>query len=80
MTVSDPAQQFKATGTLEDLTTFEVTSYVNWISSATGTVIVSNATDSTKGYVTPKGVGTAFIIATDPITSVTGSVSVTVNP
>jgi hypothetical protein len=82
---TDPNQQFTATGTFEDLTTFEtstsvVTSSVNWTSSATGTVLVSNVTGS-KGYATAVAApGTAFIIATDPITSVTGSASVTVNP
>jgi len=80
---TDPNQQFTATGTFEDLTTFEtttfeVTSFVNWTSSATGTVLVSNVTGS-KGYATAVAApGTAFIIATDPITSVTGSASVTV--
>jgi hypothetical protein len=78
MTVSDPAQQFTATGTFEDNSTLPMTSSVDWTSSSTGTAFVSNATSS-KGLVTAVGVGPAFIIATDPITKVTGSVGVTVN-
>jgi len=75
------SQWFTAIGTFGDLTTSEtmtLTLSVNWTSSATGTVLVSNATSS-KGYATAENIGTAHIIATDPITSITGSALVTVN-
>ncbi len=82
MTKSGPDQQFTATGTFENITTFAtttllMTSSVDWTSSSTGTVLVSNETGS-KGLATAVGAGQAFIIATDPITRVTGSVSVEV--
>lgn len=70
-------QQFTATGTFEDSSTLVLTSSVNWYSTATGTVVVSNATDS-KGLATAVGPSTAYIIATDPISSATGSAVVTV--
>ncbi len=82
MTVSGPDQQFTATGTFENITTLATTTLlmtgsVEWTSSSTGTVLVSNQTGS-KGLATAVGAGPAFIIATDPITRVTGSVSVEV--
>jgi hypothetical protein len=73
----DASQPFSAIGTFQDNSQLELTSLVNWTSSATGTVLVSNITVS-KGYATAVAPGAAFIIATDPITSVTGSASVTV--
>jgi hypothetical protein len=73
----DASQPFSAIGTFQDNSQLELTSSVNWTSSATGTVLVSNITVS-KGYATAVAPGAAFIIATDPITSVTGSASVTV--
>ncbi len=72
-----PSQQFTATGTFQDIPPLDLTLSVNWSSSATGTVSVSNATGS-KGLATAVGLGTAYIIATDPITNVTGSANVTV--
>lgn len=76
MTVGDPAQQFTATGEYDGFT-LDLTSSVDWTSSSTGTVLVSNETGS-KGLATAVGAGQAYIIATDPITRVTGSASVEV--
>ena len=56
-----------------------LTSSVYWTSSATTTVTVfSNGTGS-EGQATAVGAGQAFIIATDPISKVTGSAMVIVN-
>ena len=72
------SQQYTATGHYADIPDQDLTLSVNWTSSSTGTVLFSNPTSS-KGLATAVGVGPAFIIATDPISSVTGSAPVNVN-
>jgi uncharacterized protein YjdB len=72
------SQPFTATGHYADSPDQDLTSWVNWTSSSIEKVLVSNATGS-KGLATAVDVGTAFIIATDPISLVTGSALVTVN-
>jgi hypothetical protein len=69
-------QPYTATGHYLGIADQDFTSLVNWTSSPTGTILVSNETGS-KGMVSSSGPGTAFIIATDPISGVTGSTSVT---
>ena len=77
--------QFAARGYYDDLTTgatittLDLTGSANWYSTSTGTVIVSNTTDS-KGFATGVDLGDAFIGATDPISNITGTASVTVTP
>lgn len=67
------SQTFSAIGTFLGNTQMDITSNVNWYSSPTGSVLVS------KGVATAGGdIGQVYVIATDPITSVTGSTSVTV--
>jgi hypothetical protein len=77
---SDPTTtQLTATGSYDDLTTLDLTTSVEWFSSHTGTVFVSNVTGS-KGLATALSVGTAHIKATDPISLLTGSATVSVTP
>ena len=66
-----------AEGHFEDLSIIDMTTSVEWVSSHIGTAIVSNMTGS-KGVVTAVEVGTVKIKATDPISKVTGTASVTV--
>jgi len=67
-------QQLTATGTYADATTVVITASMTWSSSDT-----TIATVDTAGLVTAVGPGTATITATDPITTVAGSLSITVN-
>jgi len=76
------SRQLTATGTYDDATILDLTEHVNWYSAATGTVVVGNITGS-KGLATAATLtsfGTATITATDPISSITGTASVTVTP
>ena len=69
--------QFTATGTFSDRTTRDLTSQVNWTSSASSTASVSNLAGS-KGLASTHAVGQATIAATDPGTAVQGSTTLSV--
>jgi hypothetical protein len=77
--------QLTATGSYDDTTTLDLTTSVEWVSLLasfhTGTVpaVVSNVTGS-KGFVTAQSPGTSHIKATDPISHLTGSATVSVIP
>lgn len=67
------SQQFKATGAYSDNTTKDLTTSVNWSSSAP-----SLATASNTGVATAFGAGAATITATDPSTGISGSTNLTI--
>jgi uncharacterized protein YjdB len=72
--------QFTATGTLADGTPLpNLGSSVNWSSSHTGVAIISNSTGS-GGFVTAVAAGTTLIVATDPVTNISGLTTLTVTP
>ena len=73
------SQALTATGDYDDSTTLDLTTSVEWLSSHTGMVVVSNETGS-KGLATAVGVGKATIKATDPVSKITGIATVTVIP
>ena len=56
------SEQFQATGTFSDQSTSNITSQVNWTSSATATATISNSTGS-PGLATSVAIGTATITA-----------------
>jgi uncharacterized protein YjdB len=72
--------QFTATWTLADGTHPPSTgSSVNWSSSHTGVAIISNSPGS-EGLATAIAPGTTLIVATDPITNISGLTTLTVTP
>jgi hypothetical protein len=65
-------QQYTATGTYSDNSTFDITNSVTWSSSHTGT-----ATITTSGLLTARGLGSSTISAVSG--SITGSTTVTIS-
>ena len=72
-------QQFTATETFTDGTTLDLTTLVFWSSSDTGVATISNASGS-NGLATTVAAGTTSITATDLITNITGTATLTVTP
>lgn len=71
-------EQFVATGIYSDLTTQDLTSVVTWSSSNANVATIGNAAGS-NGWVTPLAAGGAIAItATDPVTHIAGSSTLTV--
>src|SRR5207253_10426071 len=70
-------QQFKAVGTYSDGSTLDLTTTVNWTSSATNIASISNAS-GTQGRATSVAVGSTTIAATSG--SISGSTLLTVTP
>jgi trimeric autotransporter adhesin len=72
--------QFTATLTLADGTELKnLRSTVNWSSSHTGVAVISNSPGS-EGLATAIAPGTTLIVATDPITNISGLTTLTVTP
>jgi len=72
--------QFTATWTLADGTELKnVVSSVNWSSSHTGVATISNSAGS-EGLATAVAAGTTHIVATDPVTNISGFTALTVTP
>lgn len=69
--------QFAAIGTFSDSSTQDITRDVTWFSSKTSVVNVSNGTGN-KGYATALSVGSATITARFPLSTITGSTTITV--
>lgn len=69
-------QQFSALGTFGDGSTEDLTASVTWSSSNTGVATISNATDS-NGFATSIATGFTTISATDPVTKIAGSTTLT---
>ncbi|MEN6475579.1 MAG: Ig-like domain-containing protein, partial [Syntrophaceae bacterium] len=65
-------KQLAATGTFSDTTTQNLTAFVTWSSSATGTATISNASGS-NGLATSVAVGATSITATDPTSGIYGT-------
>ena len=72
-------QQFTATETFTDGTTLDLTTLVFWRSSNTGVATISN-TSGSNGLATTVAAGTTSITATDLITNITGTTTLTVTP
>jgi len=72
-------QQFTAKETFADGTELDLTSLVFWESSDTAVAVISNASGS-QGLATLVSAGTTTITATDLITSITGTATLTVTP
>ncbi|HJW30166.1 MAG TPA: Ig-like domain-containing protein [Saprospiraceae bacterium] len=72
-------QQFTATETFTDGTTIDLTTLAFWNSSDTGVATISNASGS-NGLATAVAAGTTSITATDLITNITGTATLTVTP
>lgn len=70
-------QQFTATGTYTDGTTQDVTTIVNWTSSSSAVIVISNAT-GTNGLASSAGQGTATITASSG--SLSSATTATVGP
>jgi len=68
-------QQFTATGTYSDNSTHDLTTFVNWTSSAP---VVANFSDA--GLATAVGAGATTIVANDPSTGLSGYTNLTVTP
>ncbi len=77
-TLALPAvQQFTAIGNYADGSMRDLTDSVTWSSSNKSIITISN-TEGSQGLATTIAVGTVAVTATDPITNVGGSASVTV--
>jgi Bacterial Ig-like domain (group 2) len=72
-------QQFTAVETFRDGTTLDLTTLVFWSSSNTGVATISN-TSGSNGLATTVAAGTTSITATDLITNITGTTTLTVTP
>jgi len=72
-------QHFTAVETFTDGTTLDLTTLVFWSSSDTGVATISNASGS-NGLATSVATGTTSITATDLITNITGTATLTVTP
>ncbi len=72
--------QFTATWTLADGTVLtDLGSAVTWSSSRTGVATISNSAGSV-GLATAVAAGTTWIVATDPVTNISGFTTLTVVP
>jgi uncharacterized protein YjdB len=69
-------QAYVATGTFSDATTANITSTVTWTTGLAATATVS--TTGTRGIVTGQGVGSTTVIATQPLTLISGNATVNV--
>lgn len=72
-------QKFTATETFADGTTIDLTTLAFWSSSDPGVALISNETGS-HGLATAVAAGTTSITATDLITNITGTSTLTVTP
>ena len=72
-------EQFTAKGTYSDQSTATLTTTVTWASSAPSKATISNAGGS-QGLATTVAVGPTTISATDPVTQINGSTTLTVAP
>jgi hypothetical protein len=71
--------QFKAAAIFTPGTALDLTTLVFWSSSNTGVATISNAS-GTNGLANLVGIGTTSITATDLITNITGTTTLTVTP